>query len=104
MGRIQKFAVGAVLGVALSSAAPGWAAADTGGCYTGCVPPQVVASSVVPPIVATNPSNAGSSVIPTEAGSSSLPFTGTDVIELSAIGVGAALVGGMLARRRRPSH
>jgi LPXTG-motif cell wall-anchored protein len=34
-------------------------------------------------------------------GSSSLPFTGTDVAELAAIGGAAVLAGGLLSRRRR---
>jgi LPXTG-motif cell wall-anchored protein len=34
-------------------------------------------------------------------GSASLPFTGADVGELAAIGAGAIVIGGVLARRRR---
>jgi len=100
MSRIQKFAAGAALGVTVFLAGPGLAAADSGGCYTGCQPPQVVASSVVPPTTGASPMEAGSSANPTASGSSSLPFTGADVIELTAIGVGAVVVGGVLARRR----
>jgi LPXTG-motif cell wall-anchored protein len=34
-------------------------------------------------------------------GTSSLPFTGADIGELAAVGVGAIVLGGVLARRRR---
>ncbi len=93
MGRLQRVIVGSSFGVALwvgASASAG--AAGTVGCYVGCTPPTVAATSATPPSTAS---------APVVAGSSSLPFTGADVVELSAVGLGAVVVGGVLARRRR---
>jgi len=98
MNRFWQFAVGAVLSVMVLLAVPGSAgAADNSGCYVGCSPPVVSGSLVAPVTAAPTVAN------PNEAGSSSLPFTGADVVELSAVGIGAVLAGGMLARRRRVS-
>ena len=40
----------------------------------------------------------------TQSGSSSLPFTGGDVAGLAAVGGGAIVIGGLLARRARRSR
>ena len=72
------------------------------GCYVGCVAPTSV------PVPPTNPAVHAVSVTPpapsgssSALGSSSLPFTGTDVIELALIALVLLAVGWALARRRR---
>lgn len=62
-------------------------------CYTSCPPPHVKPHDLNrdPP-----------KVLPLDK-SRSLPFTGTDVIELSLIGVGAVGVGTVMVRRSRRS-
>jgi len=98
MSRFRQFGGGAVVSVMVLLAVPGSAgAADNSGCYVGCSPPAVSGSVVAPVTAATTVAN------PNVAGSSSLPFTGADVVELSAVGIGAVLAGGILARRRRVS-
>ena len=91
----QRICIGSSIAVASLFAVPAAAGADTT-CYTGCTPPAVSNSSVVPPS-STDPVRTAASV----NGSSSLPFTGADVGELAAVGVGAIVLGGVLARRRR---
>ncbi len=74
------------------------------GCYVGCTPSQG-GSGGTPPLT-TDPTPAasgGSTGGSSSSGTTSLPFTGADVEELAAIGVGALVVGGLLVRRRR-SH
>lgn len=72
------------------------------GCYVGCVSPTSV--PVQPPgpavnAVSVNPPNpSGSSGA---LGSSSLPFTGTDVIELGVIALVLLAIGWAMSRRRR---
>ncbi len=87
-------------GIAIASlcATPAVAGAATTTCYTGCTPPTVSASTVVPPAP---PSVDGVSTAASVNGSSSLPFTGADIGELAVVGAGAIVVGGVLARRRR---
>ena len=101
------------LGVAAASllAVPAVAhAADPAAdCYTSC-PPPTVPTTVPTTTPTTDPgSTRGTSIGLTVSGStpgtangsSSLPFTGTDVVELAAVGVGAVAVGGLLMVRRR---
>jgi hypothetical protein len=91
----KRIGIGATVAAASLFVVPGVAAADTT-CYTGCTPPTVSPTSTLPAPPHTDP-------VHTTAvnGSSSLPFTGADVGELAAVGVGAIVVGGLLARRRR---
>jgi hypothetical protein len=89
----QRICIGSSIAVASLFAVPAIAGADT--CYTGCEPAAVANNSTVPP--PTGAANTTAAV----SGSSSLPFTGADVGELGAVGAGAIVVGGLLARRRR---
>jgi len=91
----QRICIGSSIAVASLFAVPAVAGADPT-CYTGCTPPAVSNNNVVPP-PSTDPVRTTASV----NGSSSLPFTGADVGELAAVGVGAIVLGGVLARRRR---
>jgi hypothetical protein len=105
----QRICIGTGLALASVFAVPAVAsAAANPGCYTGCTPPTV-ANNTVPPPSSGSPGSSGTSGTNQTAataasvsnGSTSLPFTGADVGELAAIGAGAIVVGGMLARRRR---
>ena len=96
MGRIGRHVFGAVLAVGIAVGIPATAgASDTVGCYVGCAPPAVNGSSVAPATTVANPP---------VTSASSLPFTGSDVAELTALGVTAVVAGGLLAQRRRPSR
>ncbi len=112
--RIQKIV--ACSGVAVASlvvvpavaqAAPSSAPATD--CYTSCTPPTVTGNTVPlnqdPSDPGANGTVAGSTAALTSTtnGSSSLPFTGADIGELAAVGLGAVAVGGLLTRRRRRS-
>jgi len=92
--------IGIGTGIALASmfAVPTVAGAANTTCYTGCTPPTVSPSTVLPP-PPPSPQTAASTTIAN--GSSSLPFTGADIGELAAVGVGAVVIGGVLTRRRR---
>ena len=72
------------------------------GCYVGCVAPTSVPVPPTGPAVhavsVNPPAPSGSS---SALGSSSLPFTGTDVIELALIALVLLAVGWALSRRRR---
>ena len=93
----QRMCIGAGLAVVSMFAVPTVAGADAT-CYTGCTPPTVSPTSVPPPgPKTTDPVHTTKMV----NGSSSLPFTGADIGELAAVGVGAVVVGGVLTRRRR---
>lgn len=103
----QRICIGAGLAVTSMFAVPAVAGADAT-CYTGCTPPTVSPTSV--PTPTTSPSDGatgtGTNAVTPAAttlanGSSSLPFTGADIGELAAVGAGAIVVGGVLARRRR---
>jgi len=98
----QRICIGSSIAVASLFAVPAIAGADTT-CYTGCTPPAVANNSTLPP--PTDAANTTASVsgntTASVSGSSSLPFTGADVGELAAVGAGAIVVGGLLARRRR---
>ena len=116
--RFRKAA--ACTGLALGSllAVPAVAhAAATSDCYTSCPPPTVPTTTpgtvtgttvpLTPPT--TDPGDPGATrgtsvgLTSTANGSSSLPFTGVDVAELAAVGLGAVAVGGLLTYRRRRS-
>ena len=95
----QRICIGSSIALASLFAVPAVAGADTT-CYTGCTPSTVANNSTVPP----GPTTSRTDPLPgTVNGSSSLPFTGADIGELAAVGAGAIVVGGVLARRRR-SH
>ena len=108
MGRIGQLVAGGTLAAGLVFAMPASAGAvGAGDCYVGCTPPVVSATSVpvsgvggpnVQAVVVAPPTTAAT---PSGVGASSLPFTGTDIVELSLVGIGAVLTGGLLARRRR---
>jgi hypothetical protein len=90
-----------VTGVAVVSmlAVPTVAGATDPACYTGCTPPAVSPNTVLPP-AQHDPSKTAATTSAVN-GSSSLPFTGADVGELAAIGMGAVVIGRVLTRRRR---
>ena len=101
----QRICVGAGLAVTSMFAVPAVAGADTT-CYTGCTPPAVSPATVTPATVtppAPTGTNGVNSTAVTTNGSSSLPFTGADIGELAAVGLGAVVIGGVLTRRRRRS-
>jgi len=90
-------------GIALASVfvVPTVAGAASTTCYTGCTPSTVSPNTVLPP---SPPSTGGPQTAATTTianGSSSLPFTGADIGELAAVGVGAVVIGGVMTRRRR---
>ena len=94
----QRICIGSGLALASMFAVPAVAGAAST-CYTGCTPPTVASVSVTP-----TTSSGGGTTAHTSAlvnGSSSLPFTGADIGELAAVGAGAIVIGGILARRRR---
>lgn len=95
----QRICIGAGLAVVSMIAVPTIAGADSS-CYTGCTPPIVSPTSVPVSPRGTDPVHTAA-VATTTNGSSSLPFTGADVGELAAVGVGAVVIGGVLTRRRR---
>lgn len=90
-------------GIALASifAVPTVGGAASTTCYTACTPPTVSPNTVVPPSPPSTdgPQTAASTTIAN--GSSTLPFTGADIGELAAVGIGAVVIGGVLTRRRR---
>lgn len=86
-------ASGLVLGLSIGASVvvPTVAGADTT-CYTGCSPTTNDGSGSGP----TEPVKTTASV-----SQSSLAFTGADIAEMTAIGVGAVGVGGVLVLRTR---
>jgi LPXTG-motif cell wall-anchored protein len=90
-------------GIALASifAVPNVVGAASTTCYTACTPPTVSHNNAPPPSPphTDGPQTAASTTIAN--GSSTLPFTGADIGELAAVGLGAVLIGGVLTRRRR---
>ena len=112
-----------VLAVVGISSLPAFAAGST--CYAGCTPPTTIQTGsgggggtgtgggsggkggTRPPVTKSSGGGSGSSGTATASAQStkssggSLPFTGADVEELTAFGVGALLVGGVLVRRSR---
>jgi uncharacterized surface anchored protein len=98
----QRICIGSSIAVASLFAVPAVAGADsttsTTSCYPNCTQSTVANTSVVPPSTS---SGNGSKTTASVNGSSSLPFTGADIGELAVVGVGAVVIGGVLARRRR---
>ena len=92
------------LGVAAAVAVPvlvlpGSASATCSDPYTCSAPTSTV---VVPPRhVSGLPYNGGVPTVSSTSQSSSLPFTGADVEEIAALGLGSLLIGGVLVRRGR---
>jgi hypothetical protein len=95
----QRICIGAGLAVASMIAVPTVAGADST-CYTGC-PPSTASATLVPVAPTSTDPVHTAAVATTTNSSSSLPFTGADVGELAAVGVGAIVIGGVLTRRRR---
>ncbi len=95
----QRICIGAGLAVTSLLVVPTVAGADAT-CYTNCQPPAVSPSSV-PISDGTGQGSTAASTTNLADGSSSLPFTGADIGELAAVGVGAVVIGGVLTRRRR---
>ena len=93
----QRICIGAGLAVVSMFAVPTVAGADAT-CYVGCAPPAVSPNSV--PLTAPKSADGVHTSVMVN-GSSSLPFTGADIGELAAVGVGAVVIGGVLTRRRR---
>jgi hypothetical protein len=60
-------------------------------CYTGCTPVNDGGHPPAEPVAA-------------KVSSSELAFTGADIEEMTAIGAGALIVGGVLLRRNRRRH
>ena len=98
MTKTKRIGIATCFAVATLLTVPTVAGAADTGCYTGCTPPTVSPNSVPPPAnhEPSNPPATTNSV----NGSSSLPFTGPDVGEIAAVGLGAVVIGGMLTRRR----
>lgn len=98
MTRVRWFLVFALALFVLALPATAWAAraADNTCPYPGTSCPP---TSVAPEVVSTT---APSNVLGTNAANnSSLPFTGGDILGLTAIGGGAVVVGVLLARARK---
>jgi hypothetical protein len=95
----QRICLATGMAVASMIAVPSIAGADAT-CYTGCTPPSVSPVSVPVSPPRTDPVHTAAVATATN-GSSSLPFTGADVGELAALGLGAVVIGGVLTRRRR---
>ena len=96
----QRICIGSSIALASVFAVPAVAGAVDPTCYPTCTPPTVSSNSLVPsaPVAPkVQPAHTTASV----NGSSSLPFTGADIGELAAVGAGAIVLGGVLARRRR---
>ena len=96
----QRICIGTGLAAVSLFAVPTVAGATSTTCYTDCTPPAVV-DNIVPPPATVTPVTDPVHTTATVNGSSSLPFTGVDVGELAAVGVGAIVIGGVLTRRRR---
>jgi len=100
--KVKRVLVGMGLAAAVALpvlAIPGSASAQ---CYTTCAPPNHI--TVVPPTQLPFTGSAGNDggVSTTSSTSqSSLPFTGADVEEIAALGLGSLLIGGVLVRRGR---
>jgi len=109
-----------VLAVVGISSLPAFAAGST--CYMGCTPTTTIQTGsgggggsgsgggsggkrgTRPPVTKSSGGGSGTataSAQSTKSSGGSLPFTGADVEELTAFGVGALLVGGVLVRRSR---
>jgi hypothetical protein len=97
----RVLAVGALAATASLPLLAGVAHADDP-CYTNCAvkvaPQDISRAPAVAPISVVNQPTPAPAPAPTE---SSLPFTGTDVIELTLIGAGAVAAGTVLVRRSR---
>jgi len=103
VSKVKRVLVGMGLAAAVALpvlALPGSASAQ---CYTTCAPPVHI--TVVPPTQLPFTGSAGNdggvSTTSSTSQSSSLPFTGADVEEIAALGLGSLLIGGVLVRRGR---
>jgi hypothetical protein len=66
------------------------ASADSSTCYTGCPAPPPSSHDGPPPVTKA-----------VKVTSTNLAFTGADIEEMTALGAGALVVGGVLVRRSR---
>jgi len=105
VSKVKRLLAGMGLAAAVALpvlALPGNASAT---CYTSCAPSSHL--TVVPPtqlpFTGSSGNDGGAPVTTssTTGGSSSLPFTGADVEEIAALGLGSLLIGGVLVRRGR---
>ncbi len=90
MGRRSLLVGLALSALLLMSSAPAWAAVYPNGGTTPTTA-QVEAATATAPATAAAPASSGTT----------LPFTGGDVMTLTAVGLGAVGVGLVLARRAR---
>jgi hypothetical protein len=89
--RLLGLGLGLTLTVAGVMVPAATASADST-CYTGCTP-------------TTEPGGpAPAEPVAAKVSSSELAFTGADIEEMTAIGAGALIVGGVLLRRNRRRH
>ena len=99
---MKRKLLGLGFGVALSTVgvvvAPAAAFADAT-CYTGCSTPQT-GNNPGNPVTPSAPAQAQTQP-PSNPASGGLPFTGADIAEMTAVGAGAVLVGGVLVQRSR---
>jgi hypothetical protein len=99
-GSLKRIVLGAGLAVSLAGVAQIPSAAYGDSCYPTCNAPTVPTNGGGGVTSPATSSNSGGQA-PVQAPSSALAFTGTDIEELSAIGVAAILGGGLLVRRGR---
>ncbi|MGZ4737594.1 MAG: hypothetical protein ACXVKA_00670 [Acidimicrobiia bacterium] len=79
--------------------------AAAGGIVLGVLAPTAAFAADYPSGTNTTPSDPGSTVSAnTTSNSSTLPFTGSDVAGLAAIGAGAALAGVVMVRHSKKSR
>ena len=106
----RRLLIGSGLAVGSLALASGVAGAASCGSMSGVscsVTPQVSGNQTTPTPATTAATSAlpydgtSSSSSSSTGSSSSLPFTGADIAELAVIGGAAAVVGGVLTRRRR---
>ena len=98
----KRMGIGTGIALALIFAVPTAVGAASTTCYTACTPPTVLPNTVLPPSPPSTDGQPQTAAATTIAnGSSTLPFTGADIGELAAVGIGAVVIGGVLTRRRR---
>lgn len=107
-GRLVLAGMAASFGLVLVPGLTSTAGAATCGYpAVSCAQPQLASNTGSSSAPASSGQYTGAVVSPssnTPSPTGSLPFTGADVAELSAIGVAALGAGTLLARRRRQSH
>jgi hypothetical protein len=104
MKRVRWFVLFALVLAALALPATAFAAPHASQCTypeQNCNVPSTVLGITTTPGGAQPGSSTTQQPAAVAAGQSSLPFTGGDIAGLSAVGVGAILIGFLLARSRR---